>query len=94
MFLGGYFAVTQGQWGMLLGKGEEWDCHAPLSHKPVRTETLVCCHVGDPERVSGCFLKARAINIVFLSSQCCPAYDIHYDGSAGSLGLIDVLVVF
>lgn len=39
MFLEGYFAVTQGQWGMLLGKGEEWDCHAPLSHKPVRTET-------------------------------------------------------
>lgn len=39
MFLEGYFAVTQGQWGMLLGKDEEWDCHAPLSHKPLRTET-------------------------------------------------------
>lgn len=49
---------------------------------------------GDHDRVSGCFLKAPAINIVFLNSQCCPAYDIHYDGLAGSLGLIDVLVVF
>ncbi len=49
---------------------------------------------GDRDRVSECFFKALAINIVFLSFHCCPALDIHYDGSAGSVDLIYVLAVF
>ncbi len=85
MFLEGYFAVTQGQWGMLLGKDEEWDCHAPLSLKLLRTETSLDATLPvsrHGETVIGflnAFFKALAINIVFLSFHCCPALDIHYD---------------
>lgn len=70
MFLEGYFAVTQGQWGMLLGRDENVLPFHKIHREqnPLWTSPNQSCHVETIRGFWVCFLKALVLNIVFLST--------------------------
>lgn len=99
MFSEGYFAVTQGQWGMLLGKDEKWDSACSPFTQAIENRNLPGRHqtkVVIGRSLQGfrhAAFKAPAIIVAFPRSKFFLFYDIHYDGSVGSLSLIDVSAI-
>lgn len=97
MFSGGYFAVTQGQWGMLLGKDEKWDSACSPFTQTTENRNLSGLHkikVVMGRSLQGFWyavFKASAVNIAFLISLCWFLYDMHYDGS--DLCVVDVTAI-